>query len=99
MFAHAQYLTVVALGLEDKCGGIPKQFQIKPSNLKMSSSPPSPAGDHWSVSAPWVFRNTEYKVAADVREDVLIVQVEDYLAADQWTGHFDSKRELCAHHT
>ncbi len=50
--------------------------------------------DHWSVSAPWVFRNTEYKVSADVREDVLIVQVEDCLAADQWTGQFDTKRIL-----
>ena len=52
--------------------------------------------ERWSVSAPWVFRNTEYKVSADVREDVLVVQVEDCLAADQWTGSFDAKRMSCS---
>ncbi len=96
-FAHARGAGL-RLGLDNKCGVIPKPFQIKPPNLKMSSSPPASAGDHWSVSAPWVFRDTEYKVAADVREDVLIVQVEDCLAADQWTGHFDSKREISSTH-
>ncbi len=64
------------------------------TNLKMSSSQQDPDDGHWSVSAPWVFRKTEYKVSADVREDVLIIQVEDCLAADQWTGQFDTKRIL-----
>lgn len=51
------------------------------------------AADRWSITSPWAFRNTDYKVSADVRDDVLVVQVEDCLTADQWTGHFEAKRE------
>ena len=47
----------------------------------------------WSVSAPWVFRDTEYVVAADVMNDTLVVQVEEKLTSDQWRGQFEAKRE------
>ena len=47
----------------------------------------------WSVSAPWVFRDTEYTVSADVRNDVLVVEVEEKLTSDQWRGQFEAKRE------
>lgn len=46
----------------------------------------------WSVCAPWVFREVEYTVSAEVREDALLVQVEEKLAADQWRGRFEAKR-------
>lgn len=45
----------------------------------------------WSVSAPWEFRDTECTVSADVRDDVLVVQVEEKLSADQWKGQFNAK--------
>lgn len=45
------------------------------------------------VSAPWVFRDTEYTVSADVRDDVLLLEVEEKLTADQWSGQFEAKRE------
>ena len=32
-------------------------------------------------------------MSADVRDDVLIVQVEEKFSADQWKGQFNSKRE------
>ena len=47
----------------------------------------------WSVSAPWAFRDTEYTVSADVRDDVLVVEVEEKLTAEQWSGQFEAKRE------
>ena len=47
----------------------------------------------WSVSAPWVFQDTEYSVSADVRNDVLVVEVEEKLTSDQWRGQFEAKRE------
>ena len=56
----------------------------------MSSS----SGERWSISAGWVFRGTEYAVCADVRDDLLVVQVEDKLTADRWCGQFDAKREF-----
>lgn len=43
------------------------------------------------VSAPWVFRDTEYTVSADVRDDVLLLEVEEKLTADQWSGQFEAK--------
>ena len=45
------------------------------------------------VSAPWVFRDTEYTVSADVRDDVLLLEVEEKLTADQWSSQFEAKRE------
>ena len=54
--------------------------------------------ESWSISAGWVFRGTEYAVCADVRDDVLFVQVEDKLTADRWRGQFDAKRKLCGVH-
>ena len=57
----------------------------------MSSS----SGERWSISASWVFRGTEYTVCADVRDDVLVIQVEDKITADRWRGQFDAKREFC----
>ena len=57
----------------------------------MSSS----SGERWSISAGWVFRGTEYTVCADVRDDVLVIQVEDKITADRWRGQFDAKREFC----
>lgn len=59
-------------------------------SLVMSSS----SGERWSISAGWVFRGTEYTVCADVRDDVLVVQVEDKVTADRWRGQFDAKREF-----
>ena len=56
----------------------------------MSSS----SDERWSISAGWVFRGTEYTVCADVRDDVLVIQVEDKLTADRWRGQFDAKREF-----
>ena len=37
-------------------------------------------------------------MCADVRDDVLFVQVEDKLTADRWRGQFDAKRKLCGVH-
>lgn len=51
--------------------------------------------EKWSISAEWTFRGTAYTVCADVRDDVLVVQVEDKLAADRWSGQFDAKRKKC----
>ena len=51
-------------------------------------------GERWSISAGWVFRGTEYTVCADVRDDVLVIQVEDKITADRWRGQFDAKREF-----
>ena len=56
----------------------------------MSSS----SGERWSINAGWVFRGTEYAVCADVRDDVLVIQVEDKITADRWRGQFDAKREF-----
>ena len=36
-------------------------------------------GEKWSISASWVFRGTKYTVCADVRDDMLMVQVKDKL--------------------
>ena len=52
-----------------------------------------PLAQKWSVAASWVFRDTEYTVSADVQDDVLVVQVEEKLTADQWRGQFEAKRE------
>ncbi len=52
------------------------------------------SGERWSISAGWVFRGTEYTVCADVRDDVLMLQVEDKITADRWRGQFDAKREF-----
>ncbi len=49
-------------------------------------------GEPWSVSAPWAFRDTAYTVSADVRNEVLVVQVEEKLTAEQWRGQFEAKR-------
>ena len=49
--------------------------------------------EHWSVSASWVFKDVEYTVSVDMRDDVLVVLVEDKLTADQWSGQFEAKRE------
>lgn len=49
--------------------------------------------EKWSISAGWVFRGTEYAVCADVRDDMLVVQVEDKVTADRWRGQFDAKRK------
>lgn len=48
----------------------------------------------WSVSAPWSFRDTAYAVSADVRNEVLVVQVEEKLTAERWRGQFEAKRQL-----
>ena len=32
-------------------------------------------------------------MSADVTDDVLVVQVEEKLSADQWKGQFTAKRE------
>lgn len=50
--------------------------------------------DAWSIVAPWVFRDKRYIVSADVREDVLIVQVEEEFTADRWRGQFEAKRKI-----
>ena len=50
--------------------------------------------DKWSVEAPWMLRGKEYSISADVKENVLIVQVEEQLTADRWRGQFEAKRKL-----
>ena len=50
-------------------------------------------GEEWSIESPWMFRDKKYLVSADVREDVLVLQVEERLTADRWRGQFEPKRE------
>ena len=47
----------------------------------------------WRASAPWSFRDKEYEVSLDLREEKLLVEVEDVETADQWRGSFDSRRK------
>ncbi len=50
--------------------------------------------ERWSIESPWVFRDREFTVSADVRDDVLLVQVADALTTDRWRGQFEPKRKL-----
>lgn len=50
-------------------------------------------GENWSVESSWIFRDKKYTVGADVREDLLIVQVEEVVTADRWKGQFEPKRK------
>lgn len=44
-----------------------------------------------SVSAAYIFRGIEYIVTMNVKNDnVLTVEVEDKLTADQWRADFDA---------
>ena len=52
------------------------------------------SSERWSIELPWVFRDRKYTVSADVRDDVLVVQVTDGLAADRWRGQFEPKRKF-----
>ena len=47
----------------------------------------------WRASAPWSFRDKEYEVSLGLREEKLLVEVEDAVTADQWRGSFDSRRK------
>lgn len=49
--------------------------------------------DKWSVESAWIFRDKQYTVSADVREDLLVVQVEELVTADRWKGQFEPKRK------
>jgi hypothetical protein len=49
--------------------------------------------EEWSIRSTWEFRNSNYNVCADVREDVLVVQVEEKLTGNRWRGHFEPKRK------
>lgn len=55
-------------------------------------------GEEWSIESPWMFRDKKYLVSADVREDVLVLQVEERLTADRWRGQFEPKRECISRH-
>ena len=48
--------------------------------------------EKWSVESSWVFRDKEYAVSADVRDDLLVVKVEEVETADRWKGQFEPKR-------
>ena len=50
-------------------------------------------GEKWSVESTWVLRDRKYAVCADVRDDLLVVQVEEVSTADRWRGQFEPKRE------
>ena len=49
--------------------------------------------EKWSVEAEWVFHSRKYIVSADVRDDILVVQVVDGIAAEKWRGQFEPKRK------
>lgn len=46
------------------------------------------------MESTWVLRDKKYAVCADVRDDLLVVQVEEVSTADRWRGQFEPKREL-----
>lgn len=46
-----------------------------------------------SLSARHVFRGIEYIVSMFVRDEVVIVEAEDRLTADQWRAEFDARCE------
>lgn len=48
----------------------------------------------WSVESQRVIRDRKYRISADVKEDVLVLQIEELLTADRWRGQFEPKREL-----
>ncbi|XP_028396331.1 coiled-coil domain-containing protein 61-like [Dendronephthya gigantea] len=51
----------------------------------------SDAGKMPSLSARHVFRGIEYIVSMFVRDEVVIVEAEDRLTADQWRAEFDAR--------
>lgn len=42
--------------------------------------------------ASWTFRDRTYEVSLDVKNEKLVVQVQDERTTDQWKGIFDSRR-------
>ena len=51
------------------------------------------APEEWSIESSWIFRDSNYSVSADVREDVLVLQVEEKLTGNRWRGQFEPKRK------
>ena len=49
-----------------------------------------------SLSARHIFRGIEYIVSLFVRDEVVIVEAEDRLTADQWRAEFDARcKNIC----
>ena len=47
--------------------------------------------DSGSLSARHIFRGIEYIVSMFVRDEVVVVEAEDRLTADQWRAEFDAR--------
>ena len=49
-----------------------------------------------SLSARHIFRGIEYIVSLFVRDEVVVVEAEDRLTADQWRAEFDARcKNIC----
>ena len=49
-----------------------------------------------SLSARHIFRGIEYVVSMFVRDEVITVEAEDRLTADQWRADFDARcKNIC----
>ena len=47
-----------------------------------------------SLSARHIFRGIEYVVSILVRDEVVVVEAEDRLTADQWRAEFDARCKI-----
>ena len=69
------------------------KFTVQLAILHALALEPRMECDKWSVESSWLFRDKQYIVSADVREDLLVVQVEELVTADRWKGQFEPKRK------
>ena len=47
-----------------------------------------------SLSARHIFRGIEYVVSMLVKDEVVVVEAEDRLTADQWRAEFDARCKI-----